>query len=474
MNLVKDPQFYSLAEFLSDEASLVLGGTQNVLSNGKKTIAEYLNLTNSLSHPISFQKNSSQNVNNGFGIDEINVNDVSLCLRYVSNDIQATDQKILIPVDLTCLNVKNYYNKFFTFNIDAITTNANLNNQSIVVSLMSFNTSGWEILGRTNFTVLNNPNYNLSSHPNYRLFKNYRLLFKTLKKQTSTNISAGYTMPPYSDRYNSSVFIALDFPKINSTYSVNIANVGLFFGRDSNGFIGKEIQNSQLSTKTKVVASTIVSSNIITNSLTTNQDLTIARDLRVNRNSQIDGDLRVVGASKLGTEIQFLSNTNSIQGRITKSGQLASSKFTFLNGDGTRGELDAVSLQARYADLAEYHRSSKDCEIGDLVQISKSNEYEIELCSDFKKCIGVVSENPCFKMNSGLEDLPPSNDSKVLTIGYLGIIQVKIKGKINKGDFVSLSNIKGVGKKSFFSSSIKSLEYKSFEEISLVKCLVQY
>lgn len=474
VNLIKDPQFLSLAEFLTDESSLVFGGIQNVISNSfLSNVTSYLSLT-SLSEPLFFSKDSPQNVNNGFGLDDINKNDVLLSFRYNSNDIQAVTQNVMFPIDITSVNPKSYYNNFFTLSVDVVSTFANINNQSLTASLVFHNGTGWETLGRTSFNVWTNNNFNLSSHPNFKLFKKYKLLFKTVKKSNSTLTSASYTNTSFSDRPNQRMFLVIQFPNIGSTYNVNLANLGLFLGKVDNVLIAKSVQTSMLETKTKLIATKIITNNLTTTTASVTSDFSVGRDLSVSRNATVSSDLRVVGVSKLGTEVQFLSNTNLVQGRITKVGQLASSKFTFLNGDGTRGELDAISLQARYADVGEFHKCSNDCEVGDLVQVSSSKDYDIEKCSDFKKAIGVISNTACLKMNNGLLDLPENENFKVLVVGYLGIIDVKIKGKICKGDSVSLSSIKGIGKKSFFKTNIKALDSNNMKSIKVIRCLVQF
>jgi hypothetical protein len=159
---------------------------------------------------------------------------------------------------------------------------------------------------------------------------------------------------------------------------------------------------------------------------------------------------------------------------VQKLGQSNASKFIFFNGDSSQAELQAVASSARYADYAEFHMCSPACEEGDLVQISNSSNYDVEKCIKSNRCIGVVSKNPGFKINSQLEDLKPSKIFKVLPIGYLGILKVKVKGSIKKGQYIKVCSIPGVGKRCYLKSNIISLENNPDLQIKLVKCLIQY
>lgn len=129
-----------------------------------------------------------------------------------------------------------------------------------------------------------------------------------------------------------------------------------------------------------------------------------------------------------------------------------------------------------YANLAELYKCSKDLEKGDLVQISNTDKYDMEHCTCFKNCVGVISRNPALKMNCDILHFKEEYESeccKILPIGYTGILEIKIDGKINKGDNIELSSTKGIGIKSNIISKMKALENKETEDASLVKCLVQ-
>ena len=98
------------------------------------------------------------------------------------------------------------------------------------------------------------------------------------------------------------------------------------------------------------------------------------------------------------------------------------------HGDIYCDVLHGVSTKARYADLAEKYTCEDNLPIGTVVGVPEDDEYEVsEYTFDMNGCIGVVSENPAFLMNSESIGTP---------IALAGKVPVMIVGEITRGDFL--------------------------------------
>lgn len=125
--------------------------------------------------------------------------------------------------------------------------------------------------------------------------------------------------------------------------------------------------------------------------------------------------LIVSGTANLGTTLTTLltSGANTTAGTITGNWTLSS---------GSR-------LIATYADLAEYYSADTDYEPGTVLEFG--GEQEVTIASDgTNKVAGVVSTNPAYVMNGLCTGVYP------VAIALQGRVPVKVRGKINKGDFM--------------------------------------
>lgn len=95
------------------------------------------------------------------------------------------------------------------------------------------------------------------------------------------------------------------------------------------------------------------------------------------------------------------------------------------------GTIYGETTSATYADLAEKYRCiPEQCEAGTVVEMVNSEEIDVGPCQTDRSMsvIGVISEQPAFKMNSRLED------GKYVAL--TGLVPVKVIGKIYKGEFI--------------------------------------
>jgi hypothetical protein len=95
------------------------------------------------------------------------------------------------------------------------------------------------------------------------------------------------------------------------------------------------------------------------------------------------------------------------------------------------------TLQATYADLAEYYTSDSEYAFGTIVMIG--GEQDVTLAKGYGNTAvaGVVSENPAYTMNAGCEGTR-------VAVALQGRVPCKVVGTITKGDLLIVSQVPGV------------------------------
>jgi len=125
------------------------------------------------------------------------------------------------------------------------------------------------------------------------------------------------------------------------------------------------------------------------------------------------------------TDATWDSGTASTQYRTAMTTQTAwTIAARDANADITARQFVGTATAALYADLAEKYLADQDYETGTVVAIG--GEAEVTACSVGQRAIGVVSANPAYMMNSGLEG--------GTYIALKGRVPVKVIGAVNKGD----------------------------------------
>jgi len=163
--------------------------------------------------------------------------------------------------------------------------------------------------------------------------------------------------------------------------------------------------------------------------------------------------LGIKGNLTVGTD-----NTYVMGGLSTRMANIYSVLFT------------GIATSARYADLAEKYSCGEDLPIGTVVSVSRNSEFEVSKCEvDCDPAyIGVVSEKPGFIMG----------DRKGgLITGLVGKLPVKVKGRIEKSDFIvstfdgcARAGIRGV--EEAYKIGV-SLETKTEDDIRLILCIIK-
>jgi hypothetical protein len=145
------------------------------------------------------------------------------------------------------------------------------------------------------------------------------------------------------------------------------------------------------------------------------------------------------------------SSNDTIVAR-TSTGQINASQF---NG---------LATSAQYADLAEKYLTDTEYEVGTVLSVG--GEKEVTACNWSQRAIGVVSENPAFKMNSELEG--------GTYVALKGRVPVKVIGRIKKGDELIAAN-NGCAMMAVPHASrvfAVALETSDDESVKLIECVI--
>ncbi len=127
-----------------------------------------------------------------------------------------------------------------------------------------------------------------------------------------------------------------------------------------------------------------------------------------------------------------VSNTANVK-------QLAVSEDITATGDITGARV----FNAVYNDYAEWFERGEETEAGDIIALSEGNNelYKKATCKD-KVIVGVHSEEFAHIIGGNGD----GNDEKAfIPIGLVGRSHVKVKGKVEKGDYIVPSDVAGIG-----------------------------
>lgn len=182
-----------------------------------------------------------------------------------------------------------------------------------------------------------------------------------------------------------------------------------------------------------------------TSSLTVNSTWNVVKNGITLAGSDANGSSKANGYYFWGTASDALRSTTATNVTTSFTSVNASHYVPFVtttNGDSkvlttstfyfnpNTNVLNVTATAARYADLAEKYLADKVYSVGTVMSIGGTAE--VTACSDGDRAIGVVSANPAYIMNEGLEG--------GTAIALKGRVPVKITGSIKKGDRLVASN----------------------------------
>ena len=97
-----------------------------------------------------------------------------------------------------------------------------------------------------------------------------------------------------------------------------------------------------------------------------------------------------------------------------------------------------VSVQARYADLAEHYVADADYEPGTVVVFGGEKEITISTQSHDTAVAGIISTNPAYLMNAAIAGLP---------VALQGRVPCRVQGPVKKGDVLVTGTTPGVAQR---------------------------
>lgn len=150
-----------------------------------------------------------------------------------------------------------------------------------------------------------------------------------------------------------------------------------------------------------------------------------------------------------------VGRSTSVGGALTVTGNVTvSSSATIVGNVTANGTMTATKVfNAVYNDYAEYFARGGETEAGELIALDmKSNEEQyVRATNESLVVVGVQSD--CYAQIIGGEavddeDFETHNIKKYIPVALAGRVDVKVKGKVWRGDYIVPSDTPGIGKAS--------------------------
>ena len=166
------------------------------------------------------------------------------------------------------------------------------------------------------------------------------------------------------------------------------------------------------------------------------------------------GEASKATTMRVGTDFRSASSsaTNNTVAVRDATGNIAANLF------------QGTATQARYADLAEKYITAEELIPGTAVAVCDHPDHEVEPAITSSHCIGVVSTDPAYMMNS---------EADGQYIGLKGRLPVRVKGPVTKGQAV-YAWADGVSSTVATTALVGiALESNDLEEEKLVECVLK-
>lgn len=158
------------------------------------------------------------------------------------------------------------------------------------------------------------------------------------------------------------------------------------------------------------------------------------------------------------SNVSVALNTNIT---VTRNGQ----SHTSFNENGITlsiGKFVGIATQAEYADLAENYTTDQQHPPGTVVMVCEHVDHELEACTETGYPVGVISTNPAYLMNAGLDGQP---------VALKGRVPTRVLGAVNKGDLL-FAGPNGCAVKTGVYKVAVALESNTDEGEKLVECML--
>jgi hypothetical protein len=152
-----------------------------------------------------------------------------------------------------------------------------------------------------------------------------------------------------------------------------------------------------------------------------------------------------ITAGNYNTSGLFSTTGNVVGGNVNTAGVLlvntGNTAIAIVNGaangvgnigssTGYFNRLFATATTALYADLAEKYTADADYEPGTVVSFGGTEEVTISVWDSDRRVAGVVSTNPSYLMNAGLDA------EHVAVVALQGRVACRVQGLVRKGDMM--------------------------------------
>lgn len=209
------------------------------------------------------------------------------------------------------------------------------------------------------------------------------------------------------------------------------------------------------STFTGLITGTITTANQCSRTITAGSYLTGGGVLTADRTLNVDATTTATASKVVARDgsSNFSANTitASLSGVATQANQLlwnsgyrdasqSALGSTIMardaNADTWARYFNGTASSTLYADLAEKYLADAEYPIGTVMAVGGEKEITAGLYTSAHSVIGVVSENPAYRMNEGLEG--------GTYVALKGRVPVRVTGVVQKGDRLVASSIPGV------------------------------
>lgn len=209
-------------------------------------------------------------------------------------------------------------------------------------------------------------------------------------------------------RFENGISVGIEFLKIYSEENTNFGVIENISGQDSEIRIKNRDANGIATHSVTFTSEGITPATSSTFKIGTsaNKWLEVYAD---SFKGTADNSLRISG---------YLASTNATPNTVALRDGSANITANLFQG---------IATQARYADLAEKYTTSKELAPGTAVAVCVHDGHEVAPASASDLCIGVVSTDPAYMMNS---------EADGQYIGLKGRLPVRVSGPVKKGQAV--------------------------------------
>ena len=189
----------------------------------------------------------------------------------------------------------------------------------------------------------------------------------------------------------------------------------------------------------------------------------------VTASGTVSGGSLTDGTASLNGSGALTGATSGAFSGLVSAGSITSGSTIAATGNVSGNYFVGTATQAQYADLAEIYKADREYMPGTVVKIGGSEEITQTTEAFDNEVFGVISENPAYLMNSEAEGLP---------VALTGRVQVKVIGKIKKGERLVSADMEGfawgIGSDDYDARAVigRSLEDKDDGESGMVEAVI--